>query len=59
VALPFSKVAYMVKGLPNYYIYNSKRKRAISYIRSSKALPRGPFIASSFSALEPYFTHSR
>ena len=44
---------------PNYYIYKGKFKRAVSYIRASKALPSSPFIAITFSIPEPHFTHSR
>ena len=43
----------------NYYIYNNKYKRIISYMRASKALPRSPFIAFAFSALKPYFVYSK
>jgi len=45
--------------LPNCYIYKGKFKRAVSYTRASKALPGSPFIAITFGAPEPHFTHSR
>ena len=43
---------------PNYYIYNNKCKKAISYTKASKALPKNPFIAFAFGALEPHLAYS-